>query len=117
MERSSQTPPENKIGTNGSELPGKTKALIVNGEKKGTLLLYQSKLQNLEEKFLYSSKTIIFISGLIAAGVAVLLSLFIARKISNPLKILMRGIKQIASGEKVADSKYFRQMMNFTSLV
>jgi two-component system sensor histidine kinase BaeS len=92
-----------RIGANGNELPGKTQVLIVKGEKKGTLLLYQSKLQNLEEKFLYSSKIIILISGLIAAGVAVLFSFFIARKISNPLKLLMEGIRRIASGEKVKE--------------
>jgi two-component system, OmpR family, sensor histidine kinase BaeS len=92
-----------RIGSNGNKLSGKPKSLMINGEKKGTLLLYQSKLQNLEEKFLYSSKIIILISSIIAAGVAVLFSLFIARKISNPLKTLMGGIKQIASGEKVND--------------
>jgi two-component system sensor histidine kinase BaeS len=89
-----------RIGMNGNQISGKRKALMVNGEKKGTLVLYQSKLQKLEEGFLRSANTTILISGLIAAIVAVFFSILTARKISRPLKDLMLGIKQIASGEK-----------------
>ncbi len=92
-----------KIGSAGKDLSGKKVDLIVNGEKKGTLVLYQSKLQDLEKEFIHSSNTTILISGLIAALTAAIFSLFIARKISKPLKVLMMGIKQIASGEKAKE--------------
>jgi two-component system, OmpR family, sensor histidine kinase BaeS len=94
-----------RIGSDGNNLSGNKVDLIVNGEKKGTLLLYQHKLQNLEKEFLQSSNTAIFVSGLMSIIISALFSLFIARKISNPLKVLMLGIKQIASGEKATRVK------------
>ncbi|MCL6572481.1 MAG: HAMP domain-containing protein [Bacillus sp. (in: Bacteria)] len=89
-----------RIGMSGSELKGNTQALIVNGKKRGTLVLQQLALQDLEKQFLRSSNTAIFISGLIAAAMAVLFSIWIARKISKPLRNLLIAIKRIASGEK-----------------
>lgn len=89
-----------RIGTNGIVLKGHRLELIVNGEKKGTLLFQQLKLQNLEEEFLQSSNTAILISGFIASMIAVLFSVWIARKISKPLTNLVNGIKLIASGKK-----------------
>jgi two-component system sensor histidine kinase BaeS len=89
-----------RIGMAGSELKGNTQALIVNGKKRGTLVLQQLALQDLEKQFLRSSNTAIFISGLIAAAMAVLFSIWIARKISKPLRNLLIAIKRIASGEK-----------------
>ena len=94
---------ETRIGSAGKDLSGKKVDLIVNGEKKGTLVLYQHKLQDLEIEFIKSSNTTILISGLIGALTAAIFSLFIAGKISKPLKVLMTGIKQIASGEKAKE--------------
>lgn len=90
-----------RIGRNGIEFSGKRQDLIINGEKKGTLVLQQHELQNLEEEFLNSSTMSILFSGLIAAVMAVLVNVWIARKITNPLAKLMTGIKGLASGEKV----------------
>ncbi|MGJ7919041.1 sensor histidine kinase [Neobacillus sp. LXY-4] len=92
-----------RIGMSGIDFTGNQKDVIVNGEKKGTLVLYQHELQNLEKEFLRSSNTAILISGLIVSVMAVLFSILIARKISNPLRILMNGIKRIACGEKVSE--------------
>ncbi|MGG0718236.1 ATP-binding protein [Robertmurraya massiliosenegalensis] len=89
-----------RIGLDGTDISGKKVALSVNGEKKGTLVLYQNKLQNLEKEFLQSSNKAIIISGLLATIVAAVFSLFILRKISEPLKVLMIGIKQLASGKR-----------------
>jgi two-component system, OmpR family, sensor histidine kinase BaeS len=89
-----------RIGADGINLSGKKVDLSVDGEKKGTLVLYQHKLQKLEKEFLQSSNMAIFISGLMAILVASIFILFIARKISEPLKVLMMGIKQIAGGKK-----------------
>ena len=90
-----------RIGMDGSELKGNTQSLMVNGKKRGTLVLQQHSLQDLEREFLHSSNTAIFISGLFAAGMSVLFSVWIAKKITNPLTNLMLAIKRIASGEKV----------------
>ncbi|MGG3562398.1 ATP-binding protein [Neobacillus rhizosphaerae] len=90
-----------RIGMVGSELKGNSLSLMVNGEKRGTLVIQQHILQDLEKEFLRSSNTAIFISGLIAAAMSVLFSIWIARKISKPLTNLMVAIKKIASGEKV----------------
>lgn len=89
-----------RIGSNGNHLAGKKVELMVNGEKKGTLLLYQHELQNLEKDFLHSSNTAIFFSGIMSIIISALFSFFIVKKISEPLKVLMMGIKQITSGEK-----------------
>jgi two-component system, OmpR family, sensor histidine kinase BaeS len=89
-----------RIGTKGENLSGKQVDLLVDGVKKGTLVLHQRKLQDMEKEFLKSSNIAILFSGFIAVLVAALFSLFIARRISNPLKELMKAIKQIASGEK-----------------
>src|SRR5690606_17456081 len=40
--------------------------------------------------------------SLLAASFALLLSIFIARKITKPLRGLVKGINQIAGGEKIA---------------
>ena len=45
----------NRIGENGTTIGGKTSDLIINGQKIGTLLLYQHELQNLEKGFILSS--------------------------------------------------------------
>lgn len=90
-----------RIGTNGNDVTGKKISLNVNHAKIGTLVLHQRQLQNLEKEFMQSSNTAIFISGLFAAIAALLSSIFIAKKISKPLKVLMAGIKQIGGGQKV----------------
>src|SRR5699024_3211682 len=89
-----------RIGESASKLAGHKETLTVNGENIGTLLFYQYKLQELEEEYLQSAKAAIFISTLLAAVLAVLISIWFARKISNPLNKLMKGIKQIGCGEK-----------------
>jgi two-component system, OmpR family, sensor histidine kinase BaeS len=93
----------NLIGSNGTKISGKRQDLIFNGEKKGTLVLQQHELQNLEEGFLHSSNMAIFFSGLITAVMAILFSVWIAGKITNPLSKLMVGINRIAGGEKVQE--------------
>lgn len=94
---------EASIGVDGHELSGKRVELTVNGDRKGTLVFHQGKLQELEEQFLRASKTAIFVSGLLATVLAALFSFFIANRIVNPLKVLMTGIKQLGSGKKVKE--------------
>ena len=89
-----------RIGTSGLNYTGKAEDLIVDGEKQGTLLLYQNGLQSLETEFVRSSNLAITISSLAAAAVAMLVSLWISRKITNPLRKLVWATKKIASGEK-----------------
>ncbi|WP_318505689.1 sensor histidine kinase [Bacillus sp. T3] len=74
---------------------------MIDGKKAGTLILYQHKLQNLEQEFLRSSNMAIVISSLMVMMIAVLFSVWIARKMTNPLRKLVAAIHQIASGEKV----------------
>jgi two-component system, OmpR family, sensor histidine kinase BaeS len=92
-----------RIGTNGNDLTGKQITLKVNNAKIGILVLHQRQLQNLEKEFIQSSNGAILISGLFAAMVALLSSLFIARKISKPLNRLMTSIKRIGDGQKVSE--------------
>ena len=54
-----------RIGENKTTIEGKTSDLIINGQKVGTLLLYQHELQNLEKGFILSSNLAIIGSGLI----------------------------------------------------
>ncbi|WP_404330150.1 ATP-binding protein [Mesobacillus maritimus] len=89
-----------RIGTSGLDFTGKAEDLIVDGEKQGTLLLFQNGLQSLEEEFIRSSNLAITISSLAAAAMAVLVSLWISRKITNPLRKLVGATKKIASGER-----------------
>ena len=88
-----------RIGENGTTIEGKTSDLIINGQKVGTLLLYQHELQNLEKGFILSSNLAIIGSGLIVAIIALLLSIWITKKITQPLKLLIIGTKKIARGE------------------
>jgi two-component system sensor histidine kinase BaeS len=90
-----------RIGEVGADLKGKSQDLFVKGDKVGTLVVQQHKLQNLEEEFLHSSNITILFSGLVAAAMAVLFSIWIARKITQPLRNLVIGIKQVARREKV----------------
>lgn len=90
-----------RIGAKGINFSGKTQVLVINGEKRGTLVLYQNKIQNLEEEFIHSSNLAIVISSIIASAMAVMFSVWIARKITNPLKNLVMGTKRIANGDKL----------------
>lgn len=92
-----------RIGESGIDYKGHSIALIINGKKVGTLVFHQYKLQQLEKEFLTSANMAILFSSLIASVMAVLLSIFIAKKISNPLLNLMKGIKRITNGEKVPE--------------
>lgn len=94
-----------RIGESGEDFSGKELELYVDGIKLGTLVLYQHELKNLEEQFLRSVKFAIVIGSLIVAAVAALLSIWIARKITLPLRQLVKGINRIASGEKVDEVK------------
>ena len=89
-----------RIGKSGLDLTGKTEDLIINGEKKGTLLLYQTEFQKLEKEFIRSTNLAIVISIFIASIMAVLFSIWISKKITNPLRLLVMSTKQIAHGEK-----------------
>ena len=80
------------------DLTGKTQDIIVAGEKKGTLVLYQKALQNLEKEFLRSANIAAMISSMIASVIAVLFALWIAKKITIPLKSLVKGAKRTADG-------------------
>ena len=88
-----------RIGEIGTTIGGKTSDLIINDQKVGTLLLYQHELQNLEKGFILSSNLAIIGSGRIVAIIALLLSIWITKKITQPLKLLIIGTKKIASGE------------------
>jgi two-component system sensor histidine kinase BaeS len=90
-----------RIGITDFPLSGKKEDLIINGEKKGTLLLYQYELQNLEKDFINSTNMAILISSLIGAFLSIVISVWIARKMTTPLKALIKGTKKIASSEKV----------------
>ncbi len=81
------------------DLTGKTQDIIVAGEKIGTLVLYQKSLQNLEKEFLHSANIAVMISSMIASIVAVLIALWIAKKITIPLKSLVKGAKRTADGK------------------
>ncbi|WP_147533429.1 sensor histidine kinase [Bacillus marasmi] len=90
-----------RIGNSGEDVNGKSQEIIIDGELKGTLILYQHKLQNLEKEFIRAANLAIFFSGLAAAALAVLFSILIAKKITKPLRILVTGIRKLGSGEKV----------------
>lgn len=89
-----------RVGESAADLAGHREELIVDGQDVGTLLFYQYRLQELEEEYLQSAKAAIFISTLLATVLAVLISIWFARRISDPLKKLMRGIKQLGRGEQ-----------------
>lgn len=88
-----------RIGTSGTGIVGKKTDLTTDGQKIGTLLLYQHELQSLEKEFILSSNIAIIGSSFIAAILAVLLSIWITKKMTKPLKTLVTGTKQIARGE------------------
>lgn len=89
-----------RIGKSGLDVTGKTQDLMINEEKKGTLVLYQTEYQNLEKEFIQSSNLAIGINIFIASLIAVLFSLGIAKKITNPLRNLVMRTKQLTRGEK-----------------
>lgn len=89
-----------KIGQSIEDISENSEDLFVKGEKIGTLILYPNKLQSLEKDFIDSSNQAILISSIIAVFIAVLISIWITRKITNPLKYLVTGTKNIASGQK-----------------
>lgn len=94
-----------RIGTNGEGVHGKSSEIIINGKQEGTLLLYQHKLQNLEKEFIKSANIAIVMSGLIAAVLAVVFSIWMAKRITKPLQTLVFGIRRLGSGEKVHEVK------------
>lgn len=89
-----------RIGTKGDRLIGTAKDLIFDGEKKGTLLYQPYKLQELEKGFLQSAQMSIWISVLVTSAVAVVISYWMAKTISSPLKKLMSSIKKLSRGEE-----------------
>lgn len=94
-----------RLGHDGSTLSGKRQSIIIDGKKQGTLLLYQKSLQNLEKEFLHSANLAIVLSILIASLCAVVLAYWMTRKITIPLKKLVKGAKKTAEGgtwEKVS---------------
>ena len=99
----------NRIGENGTSIGGKTSDLTIDGQKVGTLLLYQHELQNLEKGFILSSNLAIIGSGLMVAIIALLLSIWITRKITHPLKQLVIGTKQIARGDKLGTHSHYNK--------
>lgn len=106
-----------RIGTKGDQLVGTEKKVIINGEKKGTLLFLPYKLQELEQGFLQSAQLSIWISVLFTSAVAVFISYWMAKTISSPLKKLMSAIKKLARGEKeyevqITSNDEFRQLGN-----
>ncbi|WP_338470661.1 ATP-binding protein [Niallia sp. XMNu-256] len=89
-----------RIGESGMNVKWKNSDITIDGKKVGTLLLYQSGLQSLEKEFILSSNLAIIGSSILAALIAVLLSIWITRKITKPLKELTQRTKQITAGEK-----------------
>lgn len=89
-----------RTGKTDIPLSGKKEDLTINGKTIGTLVLHQYELQNLEKEFVHSSNIAILLGSLITAAIAILLSIWIARKMTTPLKTLIKGTKAIASGEK-----------------
>lgn len=94
-----------RVGTSSVGVRGKSMEILIDGESKGTLVLYQHKLQNLEEEFIQSANFAIVMSAFIAALLAVIFSIWIAKKITKPLQTLVSGIRRLGSGEKVHDVK------------
>lgn len=94
-----------RLNASGVDVHGKSTDIIIDGKRKGTLVLYQHKLQNLEEDFIRSANLAIVMSGLIAALLAVLFSIWIAKKITKPLQTLILGIRKLGSGEKAPEVK------------
>lgn len=89
-----------RIGENGSGLTGKKQNVIIDGESQGTLVLYQKAWQNLEKEFLRSANLAVMISSMIASVIAVLFAFWMAKKITTPLKSLVKGAKRTAKGGK-----------------
>ncbi|MBB6444957.1 sensor histidine kinase [Bacillus benzoevorans] len=89
-----------RIGENNSGLSGKKQDIIIDGKRKGTLILYQKAWQNLEKEFLRSANLAVMISSMIASIMAVLFAFWIAKRITIPLKSLVRGAKRTAEGGK-----------------
>ncbi|WP_428909596.1 ATP-binding protein [Niallia sp. Krafla_26] len=87
-------------GESSTNFNGKKSDITIDGKKVGTLLLYQSGLQSLEKEFILSSNLAIINTSIIAALIAVLLSIWITKKITKPLKELTKRTKQITRGEK-----------------
>ncbi len=87
-----------RIGEKSGGLSGKKQDIIVNGKKIGTLVLYEKALQNLEKEFLRSANAAIMISSMIASVIAILFALWIAKKITIPLKSLVKGAQRTADG-------------------
>lgn len=85
-----------KIGESAAGLKGIRESLAVNGQHVGTALFYEYKLQQLEEEYLQAAKNAILFGTLLATGLAVFISIWIAKSITRPLRKLMRGIKQLA---------------------
>ncbi|MBM4763231.1 ATP-binding protein [Bacillus sp. B15-48] len=96
---------QTRIGEDGEDFRGQAVELIVGGEHQGTLVLQQNGWQTLEEEFIQTSNRAIVISSLIAAGLALFISFWIARTITNPLRKLMTATKQLARGQKVSEVK------------
>lgn len=94
-----------RLNTSGVDVHGKSTDIVIDGKIKGKLILYQHKLQNLEEEFIRSANLAIVMSSLVAALLAVLFSILIAKKITKPLKTLVLGIRRLGSGEKVSEVK------------
>ncbi len=69
-----------KIGESVTSFSGKKSDINIDGKKVGTLLLYQSGLQSLEKEFIFSSNLVIIGSSIVAALIAVFLSLWITEK-------------------------------------
>lgn len=89
-----------RLGNFAGDLQGKKENIVIDGQKKGELVLYQARYDGLEQDFLNASDKVIIYSGLIAGIIAILISFFVAKRITNPMNELMVGIHQIADGKK-----------------
>lgn len=89
-----------RIGESGTNFRGKKSDITIDGKKMGTLLLFQSGLQDLEKEFILSSNLAIIGTSIIAALIALILSIWMTKKMTKPLKELTKRTKQITHKEK-----------------
>jgi HAMP domain-containing protein len=75
--------------------------ILLNGEQVGTLLATQSGStgNRAGEQYLAQVNQAIFLAGLIAVMLALLLGIFLARRLTQPLRQLNRATQQVATGD------------------
>ncbi len=91
-----------KIGDSAAGLKGPKESIVVDGQVIGTVLFYEYRPGEIESEYLRSAKMAILFSTLLAAALAVFISIWLAGSITRPLQKLMRGIKELGKGKQAA---------------